>query len=85
MGTGEGRGGGKHFKKQYITSSFILRKINLLMRTYITSLVTSNFQFKGNKHPSPSWAYTVVLNFYQHVHMNLFTWGLLTTQTAGPC
>lgn len=55
------------------------------MRTYITSLVTSNFQFKGNKHPSPSWAYTVVLNFYQHVHMNLFTWGLLTTQTAGPC
>lgn len=45
------------------------------MRTYITSLVTSNFQFKGNKHPSPSWAYIVVLNFYQHFHLNLFTWG----------
>lgn len=68
------------------TYQFIyLRKINLLMTTYITSLVTSNFQLKDNKHLSPSWAYTVVLNFYQHVHLNLFTWKLWTTQTAGPC
>lgn len=72
-----GAGWWKAFQKAIHTSPFKLGKINLLMRTYITSLVTSNFQFKGNKHLSPSWAYTVVLNFYQHFHLNLFTWGVL--------